>query len=72
MLKKTIKYTDFNDNEITEDFYFNLNKAELLEMESKSNGGLKNKIERLINVRDVSAIMDNLKKIQDIKQVVRI
>ena len=32
MLKKTITYTDYNDVERTEDFYFNLTKAELMEM----------------------------------------
>ena len=32
MLKKTIKYTDYNGIEREEDFYFNLNKAELTEM----------------------------------------
>lgn len=63
MLKKTIKYTDFNDNEITEDFYFNLNKAELIEMETKTNGGMKAKLERLINTRDISAIMEIFKEI---------
>ncbi len=63
MLKKTIKYTDFNDNEISEDFYFNLSKAELIEMETKSNGGLKSKLERLINTRDISAIMEMFKEI---------
>jgi hypothetical protein len=30
MLKKTITYTTFDDNEITEDFYFNLSKRELV------------------------------------------
>ena len=63
MLKKTIKYTDFNDNEVSEDFYFNLSKAELIEMETSSNGGLKNKLERLINTRDISAIMNLFKEI---------
>ena len=33
MVKKTIKYSDYNGNEIEEDFYFNLSKVELLEME---------------------------------------
>lgn len=33
MLKKTITYTDFNGNEVTDDFYFNLTKAEVAEME---------------------------------------
>lgn len=31
MLKKTITYTDFDGNERTEDFYFNLTKAEIWE-----------------------------------------
>jgi len=33
MLKKTITYNDFNGNKVTEDFYFNLTKAEVAEME---------------------------------------
>lgn len=31
MLKKTITYTDYDDRERTEDFYFNLTKAEVME-----------------------------------------
>ena len=38
MLKKTITYIDYDDNERTEDFYFNLSKAELLEMEWSVEG----------------------------------
>lgn len=38
MLKKTISYTDFNEIEHTEDFYFNLSKAELVEMELTADG----------------------------------
>lgn len=63
MLKKTIKYTDFDDNEITEDFYFNLTEAELVEMETQTGGGLKAKIERIMNTRDVSEIMKIFKDI---------
>ena len=40
MLKKTITYTDYDGRERTEDFYFNLNKAELTEMELSVKGGL--------------------------------
>lgn len=65
MLKKTIKYTDFNDNEITEDFYFNLTTAELLQMEASSNGGLRPKLERLINTRDTAAIVTIFQEIID-------
>jgi hypothetical protein len=32
MLKKTITYTDYNGNKLTEDFYFNLSRAEIAEM----------------------------------------
>lgn len=40
MLKKTITYKDLDDNPVTEDFYFNLSKAEVLEMEVSVEGGL--------------------------------
>lgn len=32
MLKKTVKYTDFNGVERTEELYFNLNKNEIVEL----------------------------------------
>ena len=40
MLKKTITYKDYNGTERTEDFYFNLTKAEVMEMEMSTSGGL--------------------------------
>lgn len=39
MYKKTVKYTDYNGNERSEDFYFNLTKAEMAEMELTFDGG---------------------------------
>ena len=39
MLKKTVTYTDYNGTERTEDFYFNLSKAEVIEMETTTAGG---------------------------------
>lgn len=63
MLKKTIKYTDFNDVERTEDFYFNLSKAELTEMQLSENGGLAELIKSIVNTGDSAAIMDIFKKI---------
>ena len=50
MLKKTITYTDYNDNERTEDFYFNLSKAEVTEMELSTTGGLAEMIQRMVDV----------------------
>lgn len=48
MLKKTIKYVDFDGNERIEDFYFNLTKAEIVEMEMSLAGGLARFIEKVV------------------------
>lgn len=57
MLKKTITYTDYNDVERTEDFYFNLTKAEIMEMEMSTVGGLAEMIQRIIKTQDAPAII---------------
>jgi hypothetical protein len=57
MLKKTITYTDYNDNERTEDFYFNLSKAELMEMEMGTTGGMTEMVKRLVASQDTAAIV---------------
>ncbi len=57
MLKKTIKYTDYNGNERQEDFYFNLNKAELTEMQLSVNGGLDAMLKTIIEANDQPTIM---------------
>lgn len=57
MLKKTITYKDYNGNERTEDFYFNLNKAELTEMEMSYTGGLTNTIEAIVNAKDTKQLI---------------
>lgn len=57
MLKKTIKFTDYNGEEKEQDFYFNLNKAELLEMELSATGGLEETINRLMNEKNGKEIV---------------
>ena len=52
MLKKTITYTDYNGHQRTEDFYFNLNKAELVELELSTSGGLTAMMDRIIAAED--------------------
>lgn len=52
MIKKSITYTDYNDNEVTEDFYFNFTKMELMEKELEL-GGLENILEELQETEDV-------------------
>lgn len=57
MLEKKITYTDFNGNERTETFRFNLNKAEILEMELGTSGGLTQMIEKLVEINDYPQIV---------------
>lgn len=57
MLKKTITYTDYNGNERTEDFYFNLTEAEIMEMEMSTAGGLAESIQRIVKAQDAPAII---------------
>lgn len=57
MLKKTIKYVDYNGTEREEDFYFNLTKAELMEMEMSTSGGLAEMIQNIVQAQDAPAII---------------
>lgn len=58
MLKKTIKYVDFNDIEREEDFYFNLSKTELLHISQGRNGDFLNYLRSIINSKSISNIYD--------------
>ena len=57
MLKKTFTYVDFNGVERTEDHYFNLSKAELMEMELSTTGGLAEMINKIVAAQDAPAIV---------------
>lgn len=63
MLKKTITYADFNGDEVTEDFYFNLSKAEIAELELKQKGGLVEYLTHIVEAEDGEGIIDTFKKI---------
>lgn len=62
MLKKTVTYVDFNGVERTEDFYFNLTKAEVTEMELSVNGGLSKMIEEIVKSNDNMRIVNLFKE----------
>lgn len=59
MLKKTITYTSYDDEqtEYTEDFYFNLNEAELVEMQLSVHGGLGETIQRIVATKDTPELI---------------
>lgn len=63
MIKKTVTYEDFDGNKRTEDFYFNLTKAELTEMEMSLNGGLSQLLEKIVQENDQKLIIEYFKKI---------
>lgn len=63
MLKKNIKYTDYNGVERSEDFFFNLSKAELMEMEMGTTGGLAELIKKIIMTQDQPKIIEIFKKL---------
>lgn len=63
MLKETIKFTDFNGVERTEDHYFHLSKAEAMEMEMSTSGGLSEMIRKIVAAQDTPAIIKIFKEI---------
>ena len=63
MLKKTITFTDYNGTQRTEDFYFNLNKAELTEMQLSREGGLGEWLKKIIDSESRVEIMRVFKNI---------
>ena len=63
MLKKTITYTNYNGIEVTEDFYFNLTKAEIMEMEMSTSGGMAEMINKIVASQDAPAIIKIFKEL---------
>ena len=63
MITKTIKYTDFNGVEREEKYLFNLTKAELMEMELGTTGGLAETIQNIVDAQDVPKIQELFKKL---------
>lgn len=57
MLKKIIKYTDYNGVEREEPFYFNLTKAELIKWEGSTVGGMRAMYDKIIQTQDQEALI---------------
>lgn len=63
MIKKTVTYTDFNGERVTEDLYFHLSSAELIEMEADEKGSMAARLKGIVGSKNNSEI---LKAFQDI------
>lgn len=63
MLKKSITFTDLNGQETTEDHYFHLSKADVVELEMSRKGGMAAWIQSIVDSEDGKAIVTELKNI---------
>lgn len=63
MLIKKITYPDYNGVTRTEEFYFNLTQAEVIEMEYMTSGGLSVMIDRLLAAIDLPEIIKIFKEL---------
>lgn len=63
MLKRDIKYEDFDGNEQTDTFFFHLSKAELIELEVEYQGGLSAAIQKIVETEDNKALLNEFKRI---------
>lgn len=57
MIKKTITYNNFNDEEITEDFYFGLLESEIAKLELETKGGMVAKIQKAVDTKEVPELV---------------
>lgn len=60
MYKRVIKYTDYNGDERSETFYFNLSKNELVKMNFSKDGGYENYARSIIEANDGKEIIDTV------------
>lgn len=63
MIARTIKYKDFNGVEREEKYYFNLTKAEVMEMELSTNGGLAEYIKQIVDAENSAEIIRVFKEL---------
>lgn len=61
MFKKSISYTDYNGEKRNDTFYFNLSRAELMEMELSTQNGVEEMIRMMIATKDNAKIVQTFK-----------
>lgn len=63
MLKKTMTTVDFGGTERTEDYYFNLTKAEIMEMQLCTDGGFAETVKKIVEAKNQLELTRLFKKI---------
>jgi hypothetical protein len=63
MLKKEITYEDFNGDTVTETFYFNIGKTELMELEVERKEGMEAWLKTIADADDRKTMLAEFKRI---------
>ena len=63
MLVREIKYTNFNDEEVTETLMFNLSSVELVRLDAEYEGGLESYLNKITEERSPKGIMEFFEKV---------
>lgn len=63
MLKKTITYEDFNGDMVTEDHFFHISKADLVELEVSHEGGMATWLQKIVESNNGKDIIEEFKKL---------
>ena len=63
MLKKEITYENFDGEEVTDTFYFNVSKPEIIELEVEIEGGFGRMMERIVEANNTKLLVQEFKRI---------
>lgn len=63
MYVKPITYTDYDGVQHTDKFYFNISKAELIEMDASETGGLTKRLQEIVDANETADIFRRVKSI---------
>lgn len=63
MFKRDVTYEDFDGEEVTETFYFNLSKRELIQLEVEYKEGLRDALQRIVKSNDNKTLVAEFQKI---------
>ena len=63
MLKKTVTFENLDGEMVTRDYYFNLNKAELMKIQTSTKGGFDKKLAKINNEQDVNGLLEFIREI---------
>lgn len=63
MLKREITFKNFNDEQVTKTYYFNLSKSELIELELGEEGGLAELLQTIVESQNTPALIKQFKRL---------